>query len=233
MKRKEIIMTKESKWKTLVTPLTLDIYSRNDILAGLGITTFAMFGIFLVSKICGLLDITNFDLNLQTLVYYTGLIFISAGYEELVFRCILLTILVKLFKKPWFAILITSIYFGYVHYDNDHATLLSAFSNGLGGVMYGLAFIYTRKIWFPWALHFAWNYVQAPILGFPVSGFKVEGILKLNLLDHSWLSGGLYGPEGGIVGISFRFVVIMLIVIWIRTTRVNKKESANYLQVSS
>ena len=85
--------------------------------------------------------------------------------------------------------------------------------------MYGLAFVYTRKIWLPWALHFAWNYVQGPILGFPVSGFNVEGILKLNILDHSWLSGGLYGPEGGIVGIAFRLIVILLIVLWMKRSR--------------
>ena len=114
--------------------------------------------------------------------------------------------------------------FGYVHLNNDHATFLSAFSNGLGGVMYGLAFVYTRKIWFPWALHFAWNYVQGPILGFPVSGFNVEGILKLNILDHSWFSGGLYGPEGGIVGIAFRLIVILLIVLWIKRSRGDLKK---------
>lgn len=222
-------MTKVNKWKALVTPFIPDTYSRNDILAGLGITTFAMMGVFVAGIILDLIEITSISFNLKSLIYYTGLIFISSGYEELVFRCILLTILVKLFRKPWFAILITSIYFGYVHLDNDHATLLSALSNGLGGVMYGLAFIFTRKIWFPWALHFAWNYVQAPILGFPVSGFKIEGILKLNLLDHSWLSGGLYGPEGGIIGIAFRFIVIMLIVIWIRKSRGDLKSSYIHL----
>jgi uncharacterized protein len=222
-------MKKENKWKALATPFTPDSYFRNDILAGLGITTFAMIGIFVVSILFGLIEITSIDFNLKSFVYYTGLTFLSAGYEELVFRCILLTILVKIFKNPWLAILITSIYFGYVHYDNDYATVLSTLSNGLGGVMYGLAFIYSRKIWFPWALHFAWNYVQAPIFGFPVSGFKVEGILKLHLLDNTWLSGGLYGPEGGIVGITFRFIVIMLIVIWIRKSRGELNKGFNHL----
>ncbi|MCR2822713.1 CPBP family intramembrane glutamic endopeptidase [Lederbergia panacisoli] len=212
-------MTEVSKWKALLTPIIPDIYSRNDILIGIAITSFAMMGIFATSIIFGLVEIKNISFQLNTFAYYTGLTLLSSGYEELVFRCILLTILLKVFKKPWLAILITSIYFGYVHFDNDHATLLSAFSNGLGGAMYGLAFIFTRKIWLPWALHFAWNYVQAPILGFPLSGFKVEGILRLNLLDQSWLSGGLYGPEGGIVGIAFRFLVIILIVIWIRKSR--------------
>lgn len=224
-------MPKTRNWKGLFTPFTPDIYSRNDILAGLAITTSAMIGIFVVSLSLGLVEITNIGFNLKSLIYYTGLISISAGYEELVFRCIILTILIMLFKKPLFPLLITSIYFGFVHYDNDHATLLSAFSNGLGGVMYGLAFIYTRKIWFPWALHFAWNYIQAPILGFPVSGFKADGIIKLKLLDNSWISGGLYGPEGGVIGIAFRFTVIILIVIWIKKSRGVVKESHSHLHI--
>ena len=218
-------MRKKTIWKDFVSLFTPDVFFRNDLLAGLGITTFAMIGIFAVSILFGLVEITGVGINTKTLLYSTGLIFIAAGWEELLFRCILLTLLIKVFKNPWFAILLTSIYFGYVHFDNDHATLLSAFSNGLGGVMYGLAFVGTRKIWFPWALHFAWNYVQAPILGFPVSGSNVEGIIKLNLLDDSWLSGGLYGPEGGVVGISFRFVVIMLIILWIKKSRGHKRKA--------
>lgn len=223
-------MTKLSKWKLLFTPVMIDQYFKRDILAGLGITSFAMLGIFAISIMFRLVEITDISFHLKSIVYYTGLTLLSAGYEELVFRCILLTILLKVFKKPWVAILITSIYFGYVHLDNEHATLLSALSNGLGGVMYGLAYIYTRKIWLPWALHFAWNYVQAPILGFPVSGFKVEGILKLNLLDHSWISGGLYGPEGGMIGIIFRIFVIILIVIWISKSRGDLKYRIDYSQ---
>lgn len=213
------MMTKVSKWKVLFTPIMIDQYFKKDILAGLSITSFAMIGIFVISILFGFVEITDIRFHLKSIVYYTGLTLLSSGYEELVFRCILLTILLKVFKKPWFAILITSIYFGYVHLDNEHATILSALSNGLGGVMYGLAYIYTRKIWLPWALHFAWNYVQAPILGFPVSGFKVDGILELKLLDHSWISGGLYGPEGGVVGIIFRFLVIILTLIWISKSR--------------
>lgn len=222
-------MPKTSKWKTLAKPLTPDIYTKKDIMAGLGITTIAMIGIFIVSFFLGLIEIENLNFDVGSLAYYTGLIFLSAGYEELVFRCIILTLLIKVFKKPLIPILITSLYFGYVHLDNDHATLLSAFSNGLGGVMYGLAFVYTRNIWFPWALHFAWNYVQAPLLGFPVSGFKVDGIIELKLMDSSWISGGSYGPEGGIVGITFRFIVITLIFLWIRKSRSTKLEK-NYIQ---
>lgn len=203
----------------LLVPFTPDEHTKGDIGVGLAITGFAMIGIFIISLISGLIEVNSVGFDLKTFAYFTGLTWFAAGYEELVYRIILLSVLIKFLKKPWLAVLLTSVVFGWMHATNDHATLLSVISNGLGGVMYGIAFVGTRKIWLPWALHFAWNYVQATILGFPLSGFEVEGILNLNLLDDTWLSGGLYGPEGGIVGISFRFVVIGLIILWIKKSR--------------
>lgn len=209
----------KNKWIDIFSPLTTEKNFLKDIKAGIAITTFAMIGIFIVSLSLGFIHIEGYEFHIKSFLYYTGLTFIASGYEELIYRVILLSLLIKVLKKPWVAILLTSIVFGLMHASNDHATWLSVISNGLGGVMYGLAFVGTRKIWFPWALHFAWNYVQATILGFPVSGFEVRSIIILNIQDHSLLSGGLYGPEGGVVGISFRFVVIILILIWIKKSR--------------
>ncbi|MFE8701520.1 CPBP family intramembrane glutamic endopeptidase [Cytobacillus sp. FJAT-54145] len=205
--------------KGLLSPFTPDRNTRGDIGVGLAITGFAMVGIFIISLVSGLIEVESIGFDLKTFAFYTGLTWFAAGYEELIYRIILLSVLIKFLKRPWLAVVLTSVVFGWMHATNDHATLLSVISNGLGGVMYGIAFVGTRKIWLPWALHFAWNYVQATILGFPLSGFEVDGILNLNLLDNTWLSGGLYGPEGGIVGITFRFVVIGLIILWIKKSR--------------
>lgn len=68
-------MTKVSKWKVLFIPIMLDKYSRKDILAGMGITSFAMLGIFVISIIFGLAEITHIDFDLQAIVYYTGITF--------------------------------------------------------------------------------------------------------------------------------------------------------------
>ncbi|SFB03651.1 MULTISPECIES: CPBP family intramembrane glutamic endopeptidase [unclassified Bacillus (in: firmicutes)] len=212
-------MRKKIEIRKLFSAYTPDQHMKRDIGVGLAITAFAMVGIFAVSLAFGLIEVVGNGFNAKTILFYTGLILVAAGWEEFLYRFILLSLLIKVLKRPWIPLLLTAIVFGAMHASNDHATWLSVVSNGLGGIMYGLAFIGTRKIWLPWALHFAWNYVQAPLLGFPVSGFEVEGILKLKLLDHSWLSGGLYGPEGGIVGISFRIVVIALILLWINKSR--------------
>lgn len=206
-------------WNPLFTPFKIDRYTTKDIITGIAITGLAMVVIFLISLLAGFIQVKEVSFDASTFFYYTGLTLIASGYEELLYRLILLSLLIKLLKRPWIALVLTSIVFGVLHAGNDHATVISVLSNGLGGLMYGLAFVGTRTIWFPWALHFAWNYLQATLLGFPMSGFNVEGIIKLNLLDESWISGGLYGPEGGIVGISIRLVVILMIYLWIKNSR--------------
>jgi hypothetical protein len=52
----------------------------------------------------------------------------------------------------------------------------------------------------PLALHWSWNWAQASLLGFPVSG--IERISPAPLLQAinagpDWLTGGAYGIEGG------------------------------------
>jgi membrane protease YdiL (CAAX protease family) len=80
--------------------------------------------------------------------------------------------------------------------------------------MYGLAFVLTGRIWLGAALHFAWNFVQGPVLGFILSGHPVPGApLHIDDLGPVWLTGGNYGPEGGIVGIGFRFVIIGTVLV--------------------
>ena len=40
----------------------------------------------------------------------------------------------------------------------------------------------------------------------------------------SWITGGAYGPEAGAVGIAFRFVVIAMVLLWIRRTESRASE---------
>lgn len=64
-------------------------------------------------------------------------------------------------------------------------------------------------------LHFAWNFVQGPLLGFPVSGIGAGGLQQVHDAGPVWLSGGAYGPEAGLVGVAFRFVIIALVLLWL------------------
>ncbi len=99
------------------------------------------------------------------------------------------------------------------------ASPLSVLSNSLGGVAYGLAFVLTGRIWLGLGLHFAWNFVQGPVLGFIVSGHVLGGgFLRITDNGPDWLTGGAYGPEGGVVGLAMRFIVIAAVAAWARRT---------------
>jgi uncharacterized protein len=132
--------------------------------------------------------------------------------EELIFRSALLGgLLVLMPNRAWAAILISAGIFGGLHLENSHATLLSALGSVLGGIAYGIAFAATQKIWLPFGLHFAWNYVQGPVLGFALSGGKpLRGTwVQQESIGPAWFTGGEYGPEGGVVGLIGRVIVLL------------------------
>ncbi len=78
--------------------------------------------------------------------------------------------------------------------------------------MYGYAFIRTEKLWLPIGLHFSWNFFQSFVFGFPVSGYVKDGLFRITISCNEFCTGGAYGPEGGIIGIIGRILVI--IIVW-------------------
>ena len=104
--------------------------------------------------------------------------------------------------------------FGLAHAGNPNASALSVLGNALGGLMYGVAFLGSGRIWLPLGLHFAWNFVQAPVLGFPFLGKEI-GLVQQTPVGSALITGGSYGPEAGLVGMAFRFVAIALLAGWL------------------
>ncbi|MDQ3747226.1 MAG: CPBP family intramembrane metalloprotease, partial [Acidobacteriota bacterium] len=63
-----------------------------------------------------------------------------------------------------------------------------------------VAYRRTRSLWFPFGLHFGWNWVQGAVLGSPVSGITQitpDPLLRFNDIGPTWIGGGAYGLEGG------------------------------------
>lgn len=143
-----------------------------------------------------------------------------AALEEVISRMGLLIGILVITRRPWAALAISSAFFGAVHLLDDDGTVFGAVSSALGGVMYGLALLRTARLWMPIAMHFAWNFVQGTVLGFPVSGEHRLGVPLLaehdvvgglvNVRDHgpSALTGGDYGPEGGLPSLIARALII-------------------------
>lgn len=69
----------------------------------------------------------------------------------------------------------------------------------LAGLLFAQAYLVTRQLWLPIALHLSWNFSQGPIFGFPVSGLPGEGLLTVRTSGPAVVTGGSFGPEAGLV----------------------------------
>ena len=125
---------------------------------------------------------------------------VAAAFEELLFRGFAFQALVHN-VGPVAALALSSMFFGAAHIANPNATALSTINTMLAGVWLGAAYLATRSLWLATALHFSWNFVMAFVFGLPVSGWVTMNRLALFRAESGspeWLSGGTYGPEGGL-----------------------------------
>jgi membrane protease YdiL (CAAX protease family) len=116
--------------------------------------------------------------------------------------------------------LLSSAFFGLLHAGNPNATPTSTAFLMLAGLFLGLGFILTGELAIPIGLHITWNIFQGNVFGFPVSGTTVEAsILAIEQRGPTLLTGGAFGPEGGISGLVALVFGSVAIWVWVRRTR--------------
>jgi membrane protease YdiL (CAAX protease family) len=139
---------------------------------------------------------------------------VAAAFEELLFRGFVFQALLHNIG-PIAAIALTSLPFGIAHLRNPSATAFSTINTVLAGVWLGAAYLATRSLWLATALHFSWNFVMAFFFGLPVSGLVTVDRLAVvygKSGSPEWLSGGSYGPEGGVAATIV--LVVATVFIW-------------------
>jgi membrane protease YdiL (CAAX protease family) len=141
-----------------------------------------------------------------------ALLILAAAFEELIFRGYAFQTLLR--GAPAIVpILLLSIYFGWAHWHNPNRTFLSTANTTLAGVWLSIAYLKTRNLWFPTALHFAWNWTMGVFFGIPISGLRIERPLLITSDDGPvWLTGGSYGSEGGAAATVV--LIVGIIMIW-------------------
>lgn len=126
---------------------------------------------------------------------------IGALIEELLFRLLLLRLLERSLGTVW-ALAISSLVFGLAHLGNAGATPMIGIMLGMElGLLFGAAYLLTRRIWLCTALHLAWNFVQGAVFSIAVSGHSGEGWLRGHLTGPTWLTGGAFGAEASMVSV--------------------------------
>jgi membrane protease YdiL (CAAX protease family) len=147
-------------------------------------------------------------------------VFIPAAlHEELAFRGYVYQKL-----REWsrgVAITISSIVFALLHGGNNGASVLAIVNIVVAGVMLALAYERYRRLWFPIGIHFAWNLLSGPILGFPVSGFVARSTLfRVTGSGPALVTGGSFGIEASVC----MTVLEILGIIWLlKNVRVAKE----------
>jgi len=144
-----------------------------------------------------------------------GALALPALSEELMFRGLPLILLAGVIGR-WPAVAVTAVAFGLSHWSNPDITPLGMANISLAGVLLGTAFFAPGGIWTAWGAHFGWN-LSLAALGAPVSGLPLAmPYLGYNPGGPLWLSGGAFGPEGGLLGSLTMIAATALAAQWIR-----------------
>jgi hypothetical protein len=139
-----------------------------------------------------------------------SVLLLAALNEELVFRGFPLQLLIDGLGE-WPAMIGLSTLFGAMHFKNPNATLLGTLNTILAGVLLSLAYVRTRSLWMPYAIHAGWNLGLGFVFGFPLSGLDIASLWTTGTAGSDLILGGNYGPEGGLLA-TFIFAASAIIV---------------------
>ena len=150
---------------------------------------------------------------IKDLVMALLLLILAGAFEELVYRGYAFQTLLRDIS-PVAPILVLSVFFAGGHWNNPSRTLFSTINTVLAGIWLATAYLKTRSLWFPTALHVGWNFVMGAVFGLPVSGLFIpqHPILVSTSDAPLWLTGGSYGPEGGATATVI--VIASMVFIW-------------------
>jgi membrane protease YdiL (CAAX protease family) len=132
----------------------------------------------------------------------------SAALEELFIRGYAFALLRR--TAGWkLALIVTSVVFGMLHAWNPGADAESILAVIVAGFFLGMILLATGSLYAAIAAHFAWNWVMAGALHIAVSGIP-SGDPDYRVVDSGpdWLTGGPWGPEGGLAAVAVMFVAI-------------------------
>lgn len=182
---------------------------------GLGGAVVLIAAIAAIERAAGLITFQSFDSQpgsiIPVLVATMAMILISAATEELLFRGYPFQRLIEGTNTGW-SLVISSILFGMLHWSNPHSTVLAVINTVLAGILLSLCYLKTQRLWLAIGFHFGWNWALA-LMALPVSGLEMGAMpwRAVPASSKTWLYGGDYGPEGGIIATA----ALGLAIVWV------------------
>jgi membrane protease YdiL (CAAX protease family) len=183
----------------------------NHIFQGIVVGAVMMLLGFVILLILNEISVTSVEFDIYKLLAGIVLFSFVALGEELLMRGYILNNLLQSMNK-YIALVLSSLIFSTLHMLNPNLDLMSFISILLSGLLLGIAYIYTKNLWFPIALHFSWNFFQGTVFGFNVSGVSTYSVISQHPVGNNMLNGGEFGFEGSIL--SLIFIAVTTLLIW-------------------
>lgn len=135
-------------------------------------------------------------------------------YEEILCRGFFMVSISR--KNPVIVgIIISSIIFVFLHYYNDGFGALPALNLFLFGILTAFICLITGNIWVACSFHSAWNFVEGNVFGLSVSGISPsEQLFVTTATEKDFISGGQFGPEGGVAVTIVSALCIIAVLIY-------------------
>lgn len=170
----------------------------------------------------------KFDL-IGYLVAVLGILFISAIYEEVLFRGYIFQSSIEGTNFP-ITLIIFSLLFGAAHLSNAGIDVFGIMFTISAGLFLGVMYYKTRALWMCIGTHFVWNWTVGPIFGM---GVEQNPFLRMTLFKCEYIESGLIGGLGALSDLLQSIIFIILTIIiwkskWLKPSKYNVELWSKY-----
>lgn len=177
-----------------------------ELLIGLLLGIVSMTAVFCILLFSKNATVDTWTPHFTTDIFIYLIIFILVGIAEEVFgRGYVMSVLRQTRSIP-VIVIVSALVFSALHSSNPGVGLLPYVNIALVGVLFAYMYLKSGNIWMPIGFHITWNYFQGNIFGFKVSGLDMGSLLSTTLGSNTVITGGDFGPEGGLV---VTFVILL------------------------
>jgi membrane protease YdiL (CAAX protease family) len=139
----------------------------------------------------------------------------AALSEELMFRGLPMVLAARAIGRSR-AVVLLSVLFAVAHIRNPEVTAAALGNIALAGIWLSLAFFSRGGIWTAFGAHLGWNATLAALAA-PVSGLPFDiPYIDYRMGRPVWLTGGAFGPEGGLLATLALTVAVVVVAQWVR-----------------
>jgi membrane protease YdiL (CAAX protease family) len=195
-----------------------------DIFKGIFLGFIIMLFGFLILCLAKQIQIQKVNFDFYSFVSGLLLFIFVAVSEEIVVRGYILKNLLASFNS-YIALFISSAIFSLLHLGNPNMDLFSLIQLLVAGILLGIPYVITRKLWFSIAFHFSWNFFQGTIFGFNVSGIQNYSIIETKFHTATIWNGGNFGFEGSLLCLLFQIIAIAVVLFKFEISKRTKFEN--------